>query len=255
MDTQTKQAFFEFLLRVGDERLVLAQRLSEWCGHAPSLEEDIALANIALDLFGHAQATLNLAGEVEGQGRDADKLAYFREAIDFRNSWIVEQPRGDFAATIARLFCCAVLSYLQWEQLAKTSHETLRGIAQKAQKEARYHVTHSSEWLLRLGDGTPESHERMQAALNDVWKFTDDMFVSDNVEAQLVKAGIIPDLSGLKAQWTKMITDTVSAATLQMADTKTFMLTGGRIGKHSEHLGHLLSEMQILPRSYPDARW
>lgn len=255
MDAQTNSAFYEFLLRLGDDQLTLAQRLAEWCGHGPILEEDIALANISLDLFGHAQAVLNLAGTVEGKGRDADKLAYFREAVEFRNCLLAEQPRGDFAYTIARQIMFSLRAYLLWDELCKSSDTTLAGIAAKAKKESRYHVTHASEWVQRLGDGTTESRERLQAALDETWRFTADMFATDQVEKLLIDKGIIPKLDGIYPKWLEMLKELFAKATLRMPDQNMFMQLGGRIGRHSEHLGHMLAELQILPRSYPDARW
>ncbi|MBX7145287.1 MAG: phenylacetate-CoA oxygenase subunit PaaC [Oligoflexia bacterium] len=255
MATSNNAALFDFLLRLGDDQLVLGQRLAEWCGHGPILEEDIALANISLDLFGHAQAVLNLAGEMEGQGRDADKLAYFREAIEFKNCLLVEQPRGDFAYTIARQIVFSLRAYLLWDELTKSSNETLAGIAGKAKKESRYHVTHASEWVLRLGDGTADSHARLQNALDEVWRFTKDLFATDAIEQQLADQKIIPNLGGLYGKWLTMLQELITKATLRMPDPGMFMQLGGRTGKHTEHLGHMLSELQILPRSYPDARW
>jgi ring-1,2-phenylacetyl-CoA epoxidase subunit PaaC len=248
MNTSDTQALFEFLQRCGDDRLVLGQRLSEWC-------EDIALANMALDLIGHAQATLELAGKMEGAGRNADTLAYHRETVDFRNCLLVEQPNGDFAHTIVRQFFFSVFSYLQWGALAKSSHPDLAGIAAKAQKESRYHCTHSSEWILRLGDGTEESHRRAQDAVNHLWAFTDDLFFADDNEALLQKGGFIGSLESIRPEWNKMVSEVLTEATLSIPSSEVFMHIGGRRGMHSEHLGHMLATMQIVPRSYPDASW
>ena len=244
----------EYLLRLGDDRLVLGHRLSEWCGHGPILEEDIALANISLDLIGQATLYLGLAGETEGKGRDADSLAYFREGVEFRNLQIVELPKGDFAFTIARQFLFDVFSLHQLEQLQKSANKELAGIASKGYKEVRYHVRHSSEWLQRLGDGTAESHSRAQKALDELWRFTGEMFVGDDVDQRLGAAGVAPDLCEIQAKWRAMVSDVIQRATLSIP-SDTFMMAGGRSGRHTEHLGHMLSEMQIVARSHPGAAW
>jgi ring-1,2-phenylacetyl-CoA epoxidase subunit PaaC len=245
---------FEYLLRLGDDRLVLGHRLSEWCGHGPILEEDIALANIALDLIGQATLYLGLAGEVEGKARTADALAYFREAVDFRNLQIVELPRGDFAFTIARQFLFDAFSLHQMEGLQTSANKDLAGIASKGYKEVRYHVRHSSEWLQRLGDGTEESHNRTQKALDDLWRFTGEMFAADEVSKRLADAGVAPDPGAIQTKWRAMVSDVIQRATLTIP-SDTFMLAGGRSGRHTEYLGHMLSEMQIVARSHPGAEW
>ena len=245
---------FEYLLRLGDDRLVLGHRLSEWCGHAPILEEDIALANIALDLIGQASRLLALAGEIEGAGRDEDALAYMREAIDYRNVLLVEMPKGDFAFTIVRQFLFSVAAYYQLEGLAKSANPTLAGIAAKALKETRYHVRHAGEWVIKLGDGTAESHRRAQDALDALWRFTGEMFAMDEVDTKMIAEGIAPDLAAVQAKWAPQVADVVRRATLTLPESG-YMQRGGRTGAHSEHLGHMLSEMQILQRSYPGAQW
>jgi ring-1,2-phenylacetyl-CoA epoxidase subunit PaaC len=245
---------FVYCLRLGDDRLVLGHRLSEWCGHGPILEEDIALANIALDLIGQATLYLGLAGEAEGKGRTADSLAYFREGVEFRNLQIVELPKGDFAFTIARQFLFDAFSFHQLEQLQKSANTELAGIAAKGYKEVRYHVRHSSEWLQRLGDGTEESHSRAQRALDELWRFTGEMFAADDVDKQLADAGVAPDLGEIHTKWRAMVSDVIQRATLTIP-SDTFMLAGGRTGRHTEYLGHMLSEMQIVARSHPGAEW
>ena len=245
---------FEYLVRLGDDRLVLGHRLSEWCGHAPILEEDIALANIALDLIGQASLYLHLAGEVEGKGRGEDALAYFREAIEFRNVQIVELPIGDYAFTIVRQFLFDAFSLYQLEQLQTSANKELAGIAAKGYKEVRYHVRHSSEWLQRLGDGTEESHTRAQKAVDDLWRFTGEMFEADEVDQRLVAAGVAPDLGAIEPKWRAMVTDVLARATLNIPETPA-MMTGARHGRHTEYLGHMLSEMQIVARSHPGAEW
>lgn len=246
-------SLFEYLLRLGDDRLVLGHRLSEWCGHGPVLEEDIALANVALDLIGQATHFLKLAGQVEGKGRDEDALAYFRDAIDYRNVKLVELPNGDFGRTIVRQFLFDAWSVLLLEKLQGAAHAELAGIAAKAYKEARYHVRHSGAWVLRLGDGTEESHRRAQTALDELWPYTGDLFAADEVD-RLLAGGIAPDPAALKPVWGDLVSDVVRRATLTLpADG--YMHSGGRQGRHTEHLGHLLDEMQILARSHPGAKW
>lgn len=246
---------FKYILRLADDRLIIGHRLSEWCGHGPIVEEDIALANIALDCIGQATNLLKLAGEVEGEGRSEDDLAYFREAIDFRNLIMAELPKGDFAFTIARQFLFSSYSYLLLPKLAQSKYEPLASQAAKALKENQYHLRHCSEWMLRLGDGTDESHQRIQKALDDLWMYTGEMFEQDNLQRKLVNIGIAVDQADLKPEWKKMVSDVISKATLKLPDDVIYMMSGGRHGRHSEHLGHLLSEMQILARSFPDAKW
>jgi ring-1,2-phenylacetyl-CoA epoxidase subunit PaaC len=244
----------EFLLRLGDDRLVLGHRVSEWCGHGPILEEDIAMSNIALDLIGHAQSLLALAGEVEGQGRNEDALAYFRDGTAYRNALLVEQPNGDFAVTMVRQFLFDAYSVLLWDQLAKCGHEQLAAIAAKSLKEDKYHLRHSSEWVVRLGDGTEESHARAQAALDALWRFTGELFEHDAVDEALVAQGIGVDHGALRALWDTMVSDVLQRATLVRPET-TAMRRGGRRGLHSEHLGHLLATMQSVARAHPGATW
>ena len=245
---------FQYLLRLGDDRLVLGHRLSEWCGHGPILEEDIALANIALDLIGQATLYLKLAGETEGKGRSEDDLAYFRDAIDYRNVQLVELPKGDYAFTIARQFFFDVFSYHVLEQLQSSKHSGVAGIAAKGFKEVRYHVRHSSEWMVRFGDGTEESHSRAQSAVNELWRFTGEIFEADDVDRAMLNEGIGADLEGLKPKWEAVVKDVMNRATLAIPNDPPAM-TGGRRGRHTESLGHMLSEMQIVARSHPGAQW
>jgi len=250
----SSDAAFQYLLRLGDDRLVLGHRLSEWCGHGPILEEDIALTNIALDLIGQANLFLELAGRAEGKGRDQDALAYFREAVDYRNLLLVELPKGDFAFTIARQLAFSVYSFLQFEALVKSTNEDLAGIAAKAAKEAKYHVRHSADWLIKLGDGTDESHERAQRAVDEIWRYTGEMFVADDVDRAAVAIGLGVDPSTLGDPWRGHLDDVLKRATLIVPEVK-FMQRGGRTGNHTEHLGHILSEMQIVARSFPTGGW
>jgi len=245
---------FEYLVRLADDRLVLGHRLSEWCGHGPILEEDIALANIALDLIGEATMLYKLAGEAEGKGRDGDALAYFRDAVDYRNALLLELPKGDFAVTIARQFFFSVYSLLQMQALAKSSHAELAGVAAKTVKEAKYHVRHSANWLVTLGDGTDESHTRAQAAVNELWRYTGELFIADDIDRAAASSGFGVDPSTLEAEWHAQVNDVLARATLATPPVA-YMQRGGRDGKHTEHLGHMLAEMQIVARSFPGASW
>jgi ring-1,2-phenylacetyl-CoA epoxidase subunit PaaC len=244
----------QYLLRLADDRLILGHRLSEWCGHGPILEEDIAMANIALDLIGQGNLLLDLAGREEGKGRSADALAYFREAVEFRNALIMELPRGDFAFTVVRQFLVSVHSAMLLERLQQSKHAELAGIAAKAFKEARYHARHSADWMLKLGDGTEESHRRAQDALDELWRYTGELFDVPDDERQLIDDGVAVDASTLRDAWREQVGMVIGAATLEVpADV--FMQRGGRTGRHTEHLGHLLAEMQIVARSFPGAEW
>lgn len=247
-------ALFEYLLRLGDDRLILGQRNAEWCGHGPILEEDIAIANIALDQIGQAELFLTLAGRAEGAGRDADALAYWRDETQFRNLQLVELPRGDFAFTMTRQFLFSAWSHFLLEGVAKSPDEDLAGIAAKAGKENRYHLRHAAEWVVRLGGGTDESHRRAQAALDELWPWTVEFFAEDDVERAAVAAGHAPALSGQKPPWDAMVADVFSRATLTPPTTPGRMV-GGRQGRHTEYLGRLLAEMQIVARSHPGASW
>jgi ring-1,2-phenylacetyl-CoA epoxidase subunit PaaC len=249
-----QEAKFEYLLRLGDSSLIIGHRLSEWCGHGPILEEDIALINIALDFVGNATSILAYAGQTEGNGRDEDALAYLRSEREFRNLLITEQPNGDYANTIARQFLFDTYMFFLYEELKNSKDETLAAIAVKSHKEITYHLRHTTEWMYRLGDGTAESHERLQNGLNDLWMFTPEMFDMDEVDALLIKEGIVPDLNKVKASWEKRVKEVIAEATLKLPET-TFKQKGSREGKHSEHLGFLLAEMQYVHRSFPDSKW
>jgi len=248
-------SLFQYLVRLGDDRLVLGHRLSEWCGHGPILEEDIALANIALDLVGQATLYLKLAGETEGKGRSEDALAYFRDAIDYRNVQMVELPKDDYAYTIVRQFFFDVFSFHVLEQLQSSKHHELAGIAGKGFKEVRYHVRHSSEWVVRMGDGTPESHDRAQKAVNQVWRFTAEMFETDAIDREMASSGIGADVEAIKPKWEAIVMDVLRRATLSVPNDPPAM-TGGRRGRHTEYLGHMLADMQSVARSFPSsATW
>lgn len=249
-----QEALFRFALRMGDNTLVLGHRISEWCGHAPVLEEDIAQANIALDLIGQARNYLTYAGEVEGKGRSEDHLAYLRDSREYINALITEQPKGDFAHTIVRSFLWDAFHLPLLKALATSPDERLKGIAEKAVKEVTYHLRHSSEWIVRMGDGTEESHQRAQAALNDLWRFTGELFEADEAEQLLAKAGIIPQLDSLKAEWNTTLDRVLPEATLARPAGE-WMASGGKQGMHTEHLGPMLAEMQVLQRTHPGATW
>jgi ring-1,2-phenylacetyl-CoA epoxidase subunit PaaC len=244
----------DYTLRLADSALILGHRLSEWIGHAPLLEEELALGNIALDLIGEARALYGYAGTVEGKGRDEDALAFLRDAGDYRNLLLVEQPNGDFAVTIVRQLLYSAFAYPFWRALAQSSDATLAAIGAKAEKEAAYHLRHASEWLIRLGDGTPESHRRAQAALEELWPYAGELFESDAVEQALIAQGVAVDPAALRSGWEKTVHAVIAEATLALPAAQ-WMQSGGRSGRHSEYLGHLLATMQFLPRAYPGASW
>lgn len=254
MTLATDAALREVLLRVGDSCLVLGHRISEWCGHGPNIEEDIALTNIALDLIGQADMLLGLAGAIEGKGRDSDALAYFRDGIDYRNALLCEQPNGDFGATMARQFLFSAWAVPFLHALTKSTDARVAGIAAKAAKEADYHLRHSAEWIVRLGDGTEESKRRVQTALDDLWNCTGELFESDDIYASLVKAGIMPDLKAIRTSWSETVDEVLAEAGLARP-AEGWMRSGGIFGRHGEALGHLLAEMQSLARAHPGARW
>lgn len=254
--TLTKQdALFEYLVRLADDRLILGHRLSEWCGHGPILEEDIALANIALDYIGHAASLYEYAVEIEGEGRHRDDLVYFRNDVEYKNLKITELPKGDFGFTVARQFLFSAYSYFLYKQLSEVEDEQFAGMAQKHLKEVKYHLRHSREWVLRLGDGTDESHERIQNSFDDIWTYLGELFYQDEVDELLQNENLAADSASFKAEWKELIVDTLEEATLNVPDFDQFMVEGSRDGLHTEHLGHLLAEMQHLRRSYPDADW
>lgn len=245
---------FEYLLRLGDNALILSQRVGEWCGHGPVLEEDIGLTNIALDLLGQARNWLTYAGEVEGAGRDEDKLAFLRDSNQFRNVLLVEQPNGDFAQTMARQFLFDAWHALLLEKLKDSSDERIQAIAGKSLKEVTYHLERSRDWVLRLGDGTDESHARMQNALDGLWMYTGELFEVDAVDEEMNRQGIGCDLAALHAPWMRTVEGTLTEATLRVPKG-TWMQRGGKRGVHSEKLGYILAEMQFLQRAYPGAQW
>lgn len=245
---------FEYLIRLGDDSLILGHRLSEWCGHGPVLEEDIAMTNIALDLVGQATSILKYAGEVEGKDRTEDDIAFLRLEREYKNTLLVEQPNGDFGVTMMRQFLFDAFRKPLFEQLTKSSDAQLAAIAEKSLKETKYHLKHSAEWVIRLGDGTEESHDRVQDALNHLWRYTDELFFFDEVDADLKSNGIIFSSEELKSSWSTLVKQVLSQATLTIPDNG-WQHDGGRTGLHSEHLGYILTELQYMQRAYPGLEW
>ncbi|MCC5942021.1 MAG: phenylacetate-CoA oxygenase subunit PaaC [Balneolaceae bacterium] len=253
---QTKQEMLvEILLRLADDRLILGHRLSEWAGHGPELEEDLALANVALDMIGHASALYEYAARLENKP-DEDHYAYFRDDIDFKNIALVELPKGDFAFTIAREFLFSSFSYFLYKELIETvEDEQFNGMLQKHFKEIKYHLRHSREWVLRHGDGTEESNRRIQDAFDELWMYTGEMFEMDEMSRIAAQNNLYVDVSNWKQEWKELINSTLEEATLTVPDYNQYMFSGARHGRHTEHLGFLLAQMQFLRRSYPDAEW
>lgn len=249
-----KDAKFEYLLRVGDNALVMGHRMSEWCGHGPILEQDIALINIALDHIGQASNWLSYAGEVEGNGRTEDDLAYHRDVWDFRNCLLTEQPNGNWGDTLVRGFLFDVFNFHFISALCHSTDEQVAAIAVKSLKEISYHQRYSCEWMIRLGDGTEESHEKMQTALDNLWQYSGELFMMDQIDEVLIKEGIAVDLNHVKEKWNETVNETLAEATLKRPEDG-WMQKGGKQGVHSEYLGFVLAEMQFLPRAYPDAKW
>jgi ring-1,2-phenylacetyl-CoA epoxidase subunit PaaC len=244
----------EMLLRLGDNALVLSQRLSEWCGKGPVLEEDLATTNTALDLIGQARMWFTYAGELDGRGRDEDAFAYRRDAHEFRNALLVEQPNGHYGDTIARQFYFDAFHLLLLRALCNSADERVADIAAKSAKEVAYHLERSTDWVIRLGDGTAESHARMQRAVDDLWMYTGELFTPDAIDAEMASAGLAPDLAALREPWLATVRRVFDEATLTVPGDA-WMQTGGKQGVHTEKLGYLLAEMQYLQRAYPDARW
>jgi ring-1,2-phenylacetyl-CoA epoxidase subunit PaaC len=244
----------QYLLRIGDTALILGQRVAEWSGHAPILEEDIAMSNMALDLVGQARAVLTHAGALEGRGHDEDKLAFLRDERDYRNVTLVELPRGDFALTVLRNAMIATFFRLLWERLAESTDAELAGIAGKAVKEARYHQQHAADWVVRLGDGTEESRRRIERALADLWPYSAELFASDAVDDDAKASGLGPRWGELQEPWLAEMTTILAEANLSVPSSTPFLSTGKR-GVHSEHMGFILAEMQHLQRAYPGGVW
>ncbi len=249
-----QEALFQYTLRLGDTNLILAQRISEWTGHGPFLEEDLALTNIALDITGAAKSFLEYAASIENKGRTADDLAYFRNDRQFYNAQITELPNGDYARTIVRQSMIDCFDFYFYTELAKSKDETLAGIAQKSIKEVTYHLRHTSSWVERFGDGTEESHNKAQAAVNELWQYTGELFEMNEVDEILIKEGIAVDLNAIKTKWENHMAGLLEKSTLTKPENG-YMQTGSRKAIHTEHLAFILAEMQALPRMYPDAKW
>jgi ring-1,2-phenylacetyl-CoA epoxidase subunit PaaC len=251
---EQKEALFNYLLHLADNSAILGHKLSQWCGHGPELEEDIAIINTALDLLGHSRSLYTYAGEVEGKGRSEDDLAFLREERKYTNALICELPNGHYGDTIARQFLFDQFNYLVFSELVKSSDETLAAISAKAIKEIRYHLRRSIEWTLRLGDGTEESHHKIQESFNDIWSYTGDLFIQNELDKLAVAAGIGPDLEAIRPEWRKSVEAVLSEATLQTPEDD-WMHSGSKSGTHTEHMGHILSELQYMQRAYPGAEW
>lgn len=252
MDSAQK---FEYLLRFGDTALVLSHRLGELCGRGPALEEDMALTNVALDLLGQARLWLSYAGEIEACGRGEDELAYLRDDREYRNFLLVEQPNGDYAETLMRQFYFDAWHSLALAKLTHSSDPRIAEIAAKSQKEVAYHLRRSLDLVVRLGDGTETSHARMQAAADELWQYTGELFINDAIDAELTRSGEGFDPALLKADWQQYVTEVFQTATLKVPSQEAWMQRGGKQGVHTEHLGYVLAEMQVLQRTYPGAKW
>ena len=246
-------SLFTYTLRIADSSLILAQRMSEWCSKGPTLEEDIAMSNIALDMFGQANGFYQYAAQLDGN-KSADELAFRRNEREFFNHQLVEQENGNFGTTMVRNFLHDVFNFLFYTELSKSKDETLSALASKSLKEVKYHLRHSRNWLIRLGDGTEVSNTKVQDALEELWMYTGELFEMDNLDIELLNSGIAVDNTALKAEWDRMINKTLLKAKLTRPEG-TYMATGGKKGLHTEHLGFILSEMQFLQRAYPDAKW
>ena len=250
----TKEALINYCLRIGDTSLILGQRMSEWSSNGPILEEDIAMTNIALDLFGQSRTMLTYAGEIEGKDRTEDALAYKRNEREFFNSLLSERPNGHFGDTVVRNFFQTTYFYHLYTALSTSKNEMIAAHAAKSLKEVTYHIRHSAEWIVRLGDGTDESKNKVQTSINDLWECTGNLFEMNEVDSILINEGIAVNQNEIKLNWDKTINDVFERATL-IRPTDSYMQTGSLNGIHSEYLGHLLAEMQFLPRAYPTAKW
>lgn len=246
-------SLFTYTLRIADSSLILGQRMSEWCSNGPTLEEDIAMSNISLDMFGQANGFYQYAAQLDGT-KSADELAFRRNEREFFNHQLVEQENGNFGTTMVRNFLHDVFNFLFYTELSKSKDETLSALASKSLKEVKYHLRHSSNWLVRLGDGTVESNDKTQVALEELWMYTGELFEMDNLDVELLKSGVAVDNSALKSEWDKMVNNTLAKAKLTRPEDA-YMATGGKKGLHTEYLGFILSEMQFLQRAYPDAKW
>lgn len=249
-----KDTLLKYVLRLADNAFIYGHKMGELCSKGPFLEEDIAMTNIALDFIGQSSALYKYAAEIEGKGRTEDDMVYKRAERDFYNHLITEIPNGDFGAVMSRLYLLSVYHIHLFEALSKSKDETIAGVAAKSLKEVKYHLRHSSSWMLRLGDGTNESHERVQNALNEIWMYTGELFEMDAIDEEILKEGIGPDLKSIYSIWKKEVAALISEATLKLPEDG-YMQTGSRKGLHTEYLGFLLTDIQYLQRAYPDAKW
>lgn len=245
---------YKYLVRLADNSLIFGHRISEWTGKAPTLEEDIALSNFALDFVGQARSLYAYAALIEDKGRDEDQLAYVKLLHEYKNLLMLEQPNGDFGYTIMRAFVYTTFMHKFWQKMLNSADETLAAIAAKSEKEAAYHVRHSAEWVIRLGDGTKQSHERIQNSANEIWRFTAEMFETDGVEQALIADNIAIDPKDIHQEWLDYIKEIFNVATLEL-NSDVYQQTGGRDGQHSEHLGYILCELQWVQRTYPNSNW
>jgi ring-1,2-phenylacetyl-CoA epoxidase subunit PaaC len=255
VDKNVDKAKFEYLLRQGDNALILSQQLSQLCGKGPALEEDMALTNVALDLLGQTRMWLTYAGEIEGLGRDEDRLAYLRDSREFRNVLLVEQPNGDYAQTMVRQFFFDTWHYFLMRELLASTDRRIAEIAEKSLKEVTYHLRRSGDLVVRLGDGTDISHAKMQAAVDELWTYAGEMFIYDEVDQAMVEQGVAPAAEPLRAAFLQHVSEVFAEATLTMPSPDDYMQRGGKQGRHSERLGYVLAEMQVLQRSYPGVEW
>ncbi|WP_417319963.1 1,2-phenylacetyl-CoA epoxidase subunit PaaC [Emcibacter sp.] len=252
MTDKDRKAVAEYATLLGDHALIMGHRLSEWCYLAPSLELDVAMSNCALDYIGQARELFTYAGEMTG--KTEDDIAYLRDEMDYRNLLLTEMPNNDWGYSMAKLFFFSTFAKLFYEKLMQSKDETLSAIGEKSLKEVKYHMRFSGEWLIRLGDGTEESHERAQKAVDDVWMFTGEMFTMSDFEKQMADKGIAVDVTALKSDWDKAVDELLAEATLKRPESN-WMQSGGKQGQHSEYMGHILSEMQYMQRRYPDCKW
>lgn len=249
-----QKALFEYVLRMADDSLILGQRLGEWCGHGPILEEDIAITNISLDLIGQSISLYDFAAELQGEGKPHDDLAFLRFENQYKNVLLVEQPNGDFAMTILRQFFFDAFRKPFYEALCQSPVAQLAAIAEKSLKETRYHLKHSSEWVIRMGDGTEESHARAQAAIDHLWRYTHELFYEDAIDAELQASAQVPSLKVIETSWLETVKAVLAEATLEIP-ANNWKFDGGRQGRHSEHMGYLLAELQYMQRAYPNMQW
>lgn len=251
----TDMKLYDFLLQMADDRLILGHRLSEWSGHGPILEEDLALTNISLDLLGAAQELYKYAAEINPEIKDENEIVYFRDDIEYKNLLLLELPNGDYAQTILKQFFYDTFAMFYLQELSNSKDERLKAIADKTIKETKYHWRHSSEWVIRFGDGTEESKKRLLDSLDYLWTYTGEMFETDERFSELIEQGILPEAKKIKKMWLEKVKEIFTKATIEMPDENSFMQTGGRAGRHTEYLGYILHELQFLTRSIPDAEW